>query len=392
MKKLLVPALALLLASCASGPDTVTMSRDTLMDKIKGGWAGQAIGCTYGGPTEFRYQGRMIPDSVGIAWPDHYMQWYFDNVPGLYDDVYMDLTFVDVFDKYGLHAPVDSFATAFAYAQYPLWHANDQARRNIKKGIMPPESGHWKNNPHADDIDFQIEADYAGLMAPAMPNAASRYADGIGHIMNYGDGWYGGVYVAAMYSLAFIREDIHDVVRDALEVIPAGTRYRSCMEDVIAWYQADPDDWRATWHLCQDKYGCEGRCPDSANGSPFNIDAVINSAYIIIGLLYGEGDFDLTLDIATRCGQDSDCNPASAGGILATMLGYSAIPEKWMANLHEVENRNFAYTEISLEKTYELSFGQALQVIEEEGGSALDDKVVIRTSAPAPVRYEQSFE
>ena len=119
---------------------------------------------------------------------------------------------------------------------------------------------------------------------------------------------------------------------------------------------------------------------------------MINSAYIIIGLLYGEGDFDLTLDIATRCGQDSDCNPASAGGILATMLGYSAIPEKWMANLHEVENRNFAYTEISLEKTYELSFGQALQVIEEEGGSVLDDKVVIRTSAPAPVRYEQSFE
>lgn len=62
---------------------------------------------------------------------------------------------------------------------------------------------------------------------------------------------------------------------------------------------------------------------------PFNIDAVINSAYILIGLLYGEGDFYKTLDISTRCGQDSDCNPASAGGILGTILGYSRIPDYW---------------------------------------------------------------
>ncbi|MFB0973543.1 MAG: ADP-ribosylglycohydrolase family protein, partial [Bacteroidales bacterium] len=30
-----------------------TLDSLTLMDKIKGGWAGQTIGCTYGGPTEF---------------------------------------------------------------------------------------------------------------------------------------------------------------------------------------------------------------------------------------------------------------------------------------------------------------------------------------------------
>lgn len=27
-----------------------------------------------------------------------------------------------------------------------------------------PESGHWRYNIHADDIDFQIEADFAGLI------------------------------------------------------------------------------------------------------------------------------------------------------------------------------------------------------------------------------------
>ena len=90
-------------------PETYTISKDSLLDKIKGGWAGQAIGCTYGGPTEFKYCGTMIQDYVPIEWYDGYIKWWYDNVPGLYDDVYMDLTFVDVFDRLGLDAPADSF-------------------------------------------------------------------------------------------------------------------------------------------------------------------------------------------------------------------------------------------------------------------------------------------
>src|SRR3569833_3723124 len=123
--------------------------------------------------------------------------------PGLDDALYMDLTFVDVFEKYGLDAPVDSFANAFAHAGYMLWHANQAARYNLLNGIKAPASGNWLNNPHADDIDYLIEADFAGLMSPGMPNTASRISDKVGHIMNYGDGWYGGVFVGAMYTQAF---------------------------------------------------------------------------------------------------------------------------------------------------------------------------------------------
>lgn len=45
-----------------------TMTKETLMDKVKGGWAGQIIGCTYGGPTEFQYLSTIIPDSVKMPW------------------------------------------------------------------------------------------------------------------------------------------------------------------------------------------------------------------------------------------------------------------------------------------------------------------------------------
>lgn len=48
---------------------------------------------------------------------------------------------------------------------------------------MPPASGYLINNPHADEIDYEIEADFAGIMAPGMPNTASEISDKIGHIM-----------------------------------------------------------------------------------------------------------------------------------------------------------------------------------------------------------------
>ena len=50
----------------------------------------------------------------------------------------------------------------------------------------------------------------------------------------------------------------------------------------------------------------------------FNIDARLNAAYVVLGLLYGKGDMTRTISIATRAGQDSDCNPSSAAGILGS--------------------------------------------------------------------------
>lgn len=384
---------ALLAIASVSCSDTtvVTISKDVLRDKIKGGWAAQTIGCTYGGPTEFRYRSCMIPDSIAIAWDGNSVTRAMTYNKNLYDDVYMDLTFVKVFDRLGLDAPVDSFALAFANAGYNLWHANQQARYNILHGIMPPESGHWLNNPHADDIDFQIEADYAGLMSPGMPDAACHFADGIGHIMNYGDGWYGGVYVAAMYSLAFVYDDVNTIVNEALKVIPEQSRYYKCMSDVIRWHGEYPEDWKAVWQLAQDNYGEDVGCPEGVL-RPYDIDAVINSAYILIGLLYGEGDFEKTLEISTRCGQDSDCNPASAAGILATMMGYSNIPSKFLEPLKAAEDLEFAYTDMSLNQTYEMSYRQALQVIEKFGGNVGDEEVTVRMNKPRPVRLEQGFE
>lgn len=390
---IILVSIMLLGLSCqqAQQRETITLSKEVLQDKIKGGWAAQTIACTYGGPTEFRFRSVMIPDDHEIPWYEGYMKETYDSRPGLYDDIYMDLTFVYVFEKEGFDAPASSFANAFANADYMLWHANQCARYNILNGIMPPESGNWINNPCADDIDFQIEADFAGLMSPGMVNTSSKICDKIGHIMNYGDGWYGGVYVAAMYALAFVSDDIQYVVEEGLKVIPAESQYARCMQDVITWHKDNPDDWRIAWTKVHEKWNVDVGCPYGVFDE-FNIDAKINSAWIIVGLLYGQKDFGKTIDIATRCGDDSDCNPASAGGILGTMIGYKNIPDYWKKGLAEVEPINFKYTTMSLNDTYEMSYRHALDVIKRNWGKIDGEMVTIKIQSVKPVKLEVGFE
>ena len=387
-------ALSLGVCSCDNSmrmPSTIRFAHEELMNKVKGGWAGQTIGVTYGGPTEFRYRGEMIGDDVQVPWgdPDQVVN-TMTKAAGLYDDIYMDLTFVEVFEREGVDAPVESLANAFANAEYSLWHANQAARYNILNGIMPPKSGDWRYNIHADDIDYQIEADYAGLMSPAMPNTASKISDKVGHIMNYGDGWYGGVYMGAMYSIAFASSDVEFIVTEALKTIPKESKFYRCMNDVIKCWRENPNDWRVAWEMVEQKWNNDIACSEGAL-RPLNIDATINSAYVIIGLLYGNGDFGRTLDISMRCGQDSDCNPASAGGILGTAIGYDNIPEKWLAPLRKAENIKFAYTSSSLNDTYRMSHSHAVQMISKNGGEINGNGVVIKCQRPKPVRLEQSF-
>jgi hypothetical protein len=209
--------------------------------------------------------------------------------------------------------------------------------------------------------------------------------------MNSGDGWYGGVFVSALYSLAFIYNDPEQIVSKAITTIPQGTGFHACITDVIGWYKQYPDDWMAAWFELEKKWNRDVGCPKGTFLS-FNIDAKINSAYVAIGLLYGQGNFSRSIDIAARCGQDSDCNPATVGGVLGVMLGYSKIPAFWLEPLQEIESLTFEGTEMSLAKAYELSFSHALELIVKAGGKVERDTAVIPFSEPIPVAFEQNFD
>lgn len=397
MKKSFVLTIILLLtnsivslAQLQYGKD-YTLDENTLLDKIKGGWTGQTIGCTYGGPTEFRYKGGIIPNEEPIPWYDEYCKDIFLEDPGLYDDVYMDLTALQVMQRDGILAPASHYAHDFANAKYKLWHANQAMRYNVLHGVMPPESGNWKHNPHADDIDFQIESDFIGMICPGMPNTAAALADTVGHVMNYGDGWYGGVFTAAMYTFAFVSQDIPTIIHEALRTIPTNTGFHNIISFVLTYWRQHPEDWTLCWLEVQKRFAFEKGCPEGVfNG--FNIDAKMNAAFCVIGLLYGGGDFFRTMDIATRCGNDSDCNPATAAGILGVIYGWKNIPYKFSHSIDLCENYDFPYTNTSLSKVYGINLDLLGQVIKSNGGKVKGSKYIFKLQEPKQVKYEQSFE
>jgi hypothetical protein len=358
-----------------------TISRAELLDRIRGGWAGQMIGVSYGAPTEFRFMGKI--NEGEIAWAPQRVDNSLEQ-----DDLYVEMTFAKVMDDLGLKAKCVDYGNAFRDSKYELWHANAGARRALGQGIKAPWSGHPKYNFHANDIDFQIEADFIGIMCPGMPRESNKYCDRVGRVMNYGDGLYGGMFVCGMYSAAYLENEPRKVVEAGLACIPAQSQYALLIRDLLTWSAQYPNDWRKVWQLVEDKWDKNDPCPDGALAA-FNIDAKLNGAYIAFGLLFGGLDFMKTMEIATRCGQDSDCNPSSAAGVLGVMLGYNRIPENCKGGIAALADRKFSFTEYSFNDIVKSTEARALKVIRANGGKVTEREVTIKLQKAKAPRLEQ---
>jgi hypothetical protein len=365
---------------------------DEYVDKMKAGWLGQMAGVGWGGPTEFRYKGVIMPEDKMPSWEPQLINQFRQ------DDIYVEMTFLRTLELYGFDVSIRQAGIDFANSGYALWHANRAGRDNLRAGIAPPDSGHPKYNQHADDIDYQIEADFSGLIAPGMPNVAIQLGETFGRLMNYGDGLYGGQFVGGMYAAAFFETDVKKIVEAGLRCIPPASQYHECIRDVLQWHRQFPFDWTRTWQLLNDKYQVDPqhrRFSCSGAGSDYNIDAKINGAYIVMGLLYGQGDPDKTIVISTRCGQDSDCNPSSAAGILFTTIGYEKLPDKFKTALDP--SGKFSHTPYDFPTLVSVSEKLARAAVLNCSGRIQTDVqgveyLVIPRQKPHPTPLEQCWE
>jgi hypothetical protein len=360
------------------------------IDKMKGGWIGQMAGVGWGAPTEFRFLGEIVPEDQMPKWNPSLVNQFNQ------DDIYVEMTFLRSLELYGLNVSGKQAGIDFANSRYRLWHANRTGRENLRQGIAPPDSGHPQFNGHADDIDYQIEADFSGLISPGLPNPAIRLGETFGRLMNYGDGLYGGQFVGGMYAEAFFQTDMESVVRAGLRCIPSQSQYAECIRDVLNWWGQNPEAWQKTWHLVNEKYNLNPQYRQfSCQTGLFNIDAKINGAFIVMGLLYGNSDPDKTVIIATRCGQDSDCNPSNAAGILFTSLGFSKLPPRFKSELNLEEK--FSHTPYHYPRLIEVCETLARQSVIQAGGRIEKDEggeetMVIPIKLPQPGALEKCWE
>lgn len=135
-----------------------------------------------------------------------------------------------------------------------MWHANLAGRRDLRRGIPAAEAGLPRYSVHANDIDFQIESDFVGLMAPGLYQPANDVAMRAGRIMNCGDGIHGGVFVSCMYAAAFVERDPRRIVERGLACIPSRSPCALPISDLLGWSKQQPDDWKKAWRLAVDKF------------------------------------------------------------------------------------------------------------------------------------------
>ena len=295
--------------------------------KVLGCWLGKNIGGTLGAPFEWR---RQVND-VSFYTQD------LGGEPLPNDDLDIQLLWLVALEEKGIQIDAKTLAEYWVLYVTPHWAEYGTAKINMRSGLVPPLSG-MVNNVYKDSCGAFIRSEIWACIAPGLPQEAARYAyeDAI---LDHGDGEgvYAEVFCAALESAAFVESDVNKLIEIGLTYIPADCGVARAVDAAIAAYRGGK-----TWLEARDEIlaGYRGGL------NPFQVSAAdrekgfgtgqqgwdvpSNIGMLIIGLLYGEGDFDRSMCTAVNCGEDTDCTGATVGSIFGLMHGAEAIPQKWI--------------------------------------------------------------
>jgi ADP-ribosylglycohydrolase len=192
------------------------------------------------------------------------------------------------------------------------------AYMRLKRGIPAPESGAIATNGKtvAEQIGAQIFIDGWAMVAPGDPELAADLARRAASVSHDGEAIYGAQVIAAMEAQAFVERDLNCLLDTATALIPRDSTIYRLITDMREWRAAD-NDWRRTRERVAERYGY-----DKFIG---NCHMVPNHAVILLGLLYGDDDFQRSLMITNTAGWDTDCNSGNVGCLMGIKNGLAGI-------------------------------------------------------------------
>jgi len=87
-----------------------------------------------------------------------------------------------------------------------------------------------------------------------------------------------------------------------------------------------------------------------------------NAQVVVIGLLWGEDDYEKTITRAIMPAFDTDCNGATAGSLWGVKHGVDALPKKWTRPMHDIIRTGVdGYHEVKISKLAEEMVDVALK-------------------------------
>ena len=206
------------------------------------------------------------------------------------------------------------------------------AYENLKRGISAPDSGSMKTNGKtiAEQIGGQIFIDCWAYVAGYDSYLAKELAIKAASVTHDGNGIEGAVFVAVAITLAYQRNDIYEVLDEALTFLDKRKKYYKVAKDIINYYHRHKENWLDCFEYIRANYGYD-RYPGVCHIIP-------NSALMVMAMCYGENDFSNTLCILNQAGWDTDCNCGNVGSIMGALVGLKGIDEKWILPINDVVN------------------------------------------------------
>lgn len=306
------------------------LNRNEYRQKVLGCWLGKNIGGTLGAPFEWKRQ----VNNVSFYTEDH------KGEPLPNDDLDLQLLWLILLEERGVVIDAKTMAEYWLLYVAAHWSEYGVAKVNMRAGLLPPLSG-WHNNPFRDSCGSMCRVELWPCITPGCPRMAARYAcedSSLDH--GCGEGTYAAVFFAALESAAFVTSDLHKLIEIGLSYIPASCGVAQAVQRAVECHRA-AKNWReARDEILRHHRGLHRPNPekvsdeDRARGfgdGRLGYDAPSNVGMIVIGLLYGEGDFGKSLCTVVNCGEDTDTTAATVGSIFGIMHGVGAIPDKWIA-------------------------------------------------------------
>lgn len=353
----------------------VTDDPSVLFDKMYGAWLGRCAGCALGKPVEgfmgahngLSSKERIKNYLTAIDADEYPLNNYFpQHSPaeeqtgkvGCHLSTREEIAFMEsdddirytvigqlVMRQKGAQFTTEDVANAWiSHLPYKMvCTAETQAYRNLVNRYEWHVGSHWGaaqgvdwdwvatyQNPYREWIGAQIRADSWGYAAPGCPELAADFAWRDARLSHVKNGIYGEMLCAALIAAAFAVNEPQAIIEAALCEIPQTSRLYQEMREVIAICEKHDNDFAQFEGVLDEIYALLGHYHAVHTNN--------NAAIVIAALLLGGYDLEKVITFAVMGGWDSDCNGATAGSIAGAMIGAKALPEKWIAPLHDTLN------------------------------------------------------
>jgi ADP-ribosylglycohydrolase len=286
------------------------MAAATYFDKLHGAWQATMVANHTGLVHEGKYLDEpSSAESIELVLLD---EWSTD------DDTSVEWVDLHIMETHGLEPTYEQIRDEWVvHLNNDIWVSALKARQLMDEGIIPPQTSDPELNPEGVwSIGAQLQTELFGLIAPGLPDEASRRAIYFARVSNSGLAVDASAFYTKMYANAFFESDIPTLIDQAQADFPADSLLYEIVANVKEWHQQAPSNWRATRELIRDSY----------DNDPVWWASKVNLASTIMALLYGEGDLMKSLTIAALAGWDADNNMTTSAGLLGIILGFENLP------------------------------------------------------------------